>query len=256
MNEKKNLIDRNRRTVIKAGVWVGALALQATRVKAVETLTYPSRAEILPPEWRDYYDCVYTATAIPGPYFVDDSLVRNDIRDGKEGQQLQLKLQIVDVNAGCVAVPSAIVEIWHCDAGGWYSGYPTANPDELPQIDNLEVTPQSGETFLRGTQVSDAQGWCEFRTIFPGWYTGRTVHIHAKVHLEKSHLVTTQFYFPQELIDEVHRTSIYKARDLSPYRNNSDSELFASSGAAGGWPNVARRGNDLIATLRIGVLIP
>ena len=74
------------------------------------------------------------------------------------------------------------MDIWHCDAGGTYSGYEAGK----------------GERFLRGAQVTNAEGIARFTTIYPGWYEGRTVHIHAKVHLDKHTVLTTQLFFDEK----------------------------------------------------------
>ena len=75
------------------------------------------------------------------------------------------------------------MDIWHCDAEGSYS--------------------EPGETYQRGIQVTNHEGVAEFTTIYPGWYPGRTVHIHAKVHLDKETVLTTQFYFADEVTARV-----------------------------------------------------
>jgi protocatechuate 3,4-dioxygenase beta subunit len=146
-----------------------------------------------------------------GPYWIDDRTFRRDIRDDQQGQDLLLQLQVIDAPR-CEPLPDAVVEIWHCNALGYYSGYagqdPDADPTEITDIvDHLPE--QSPERWLRGAQRSDAEGNCEFLTVYPGWYSGRTVHIHLKVHLNGSRLITSQLYFPQELNDQIHQTGNY-----------------------------------------------
>jgi protocatechuate 3,4-dioxygenase beta subunit len=110
------------------------------------------------------------------PYFVDNQLNRSDIRidpsDGsvKEGAPLRLAFQVSDVSANaCSPLAGAQVDVWHCDALGVYSGVSD------PGFDT------SGQLWLRGYQVTDESGYCEFTTIYPGWYSGRAVHIHFKI---------------------------------------------------------------------------
>ena len=98
----------------------------------------------------------------------------------------------------CAPIKDAVVDIWHCDAGGVYSGFEAGE----------------GERFLRGTQVTNADGIAEFTTIYPGWYQGRTVHIHAKVHLDSQTVLTTQLFF-----DDAVSAQVYDARAvLDPRR--------------------------------------
>ena len=260
MNKKKQgLIDFRRRALVKSGLIMGAsaLAFPGNPSRAEEAIRFPSKDEILPVEWSGAGECVFTAVSIEGPYDLEGAEVRRDIRDDQPGQDLLLRLQIVDVTR-CIPLPDAFVQIWHCNATGWYSGYNQADPDELPVAQGLanHVPEQSKERFLRGAQVTDEDGRCEFLTVYPGWYAGRTVHVHAKVHFNDSRLLTSQLYFPQDLNDEVHETGAYKERGVSPYRNSTDAELVRSSGAAGSWPAVSREADRYVATLRIGVLNP
>jgi protocatechuate 3,4-dioxygenase beta subunit len=99
--------------------------------------------------------------------------------------------------ATCEPLENAVVDVWHCDATGLYSGFESASMGG----------PGGGrtdeETYLRGAQTTNADGIVEFRTIYPGWYRGRTTHIHAKVHLDRSTLLTTQFFTNRELDEEV-----------------------------------------------------
>lgn len=255
INKHQNgLIDRNRRTLVKFGFSTAAslIALRNTNLFATETLTYPSLDEIVPAEWSGFGECIFTSQSVAGPYFFDDAEMRRDIRDGQDGDDLLLKFEVVNV-ARCIPLPEAIVQIWHCNSGGWYSGVPQGDPDTLPTIFG-PVAPQSTERFHRGAQESDAQGKCEFLTKYPGWYAGRTVHIHAKVHLGGSHLITSQLYFPQELNDHIHAQGAYKGRGLSPYRNAGDSTIASSAGAGGSWPAIKKERGVYVANLRIGVL--
>lgn len=256
---KSHHVDQLRRAFIRAGfaIGAGALTLPSNLAMSAETLSFPSKDDILPVEWRAYGECIFTAMAVEGPYHLEGPPIRQDVREGLEGQPLLLRLEIVDV-ARCVPLPEALVQIWHCNAHGFYSGYTDIDPNVVPEPTGLanHVPPRDSTRFLRGAQVSDEQGRCEFLTIFPGWYAGRTVHIHAKIHFNDSRLVTSQLYFPQALIDEVHQTGVYRERGVSRYRNATDIELAISSGAPGSWPVVTRERDRLVAALRVGVLNP
>lgn len=123
-----------------------------------------------------------------GPFHRDDEPVRRDLAEDREGAPLALGIRL----AGPDGTPlgGAAVEVWHCDALGRYSGFPP--PEPTGTVAQPQYLP--GETFLRGRQITDAAGMVEFRTIYPGWYPGRTVHIHTMVHASGATL-TTQLYF-------------------------------------------------------------
>jgi protocatechuate 3,4-dioxygenase beta subunit len=252
-------IDSFRRALVRAGFTVGAsaLSLRSMLTVAEETLTYPSKDDILPKEWSGYGDCIFTAVAGEGPYYLEGTPVRRDIREDQVGQELLLRFEVVDV-IRCVPLPDALVQIWHSNSAGFYSGYEHIDPNVIPVFEGLgnHAPSQGPDRFLRGAQVSDQNGKCEFLTIFPGWYAGRTVHIHAKVHFNDSRLITSQLYFPQQMIDEIHQTGLYQERGVSRYRNATDVDLAIASGAPGSWPAITREGDRYIATLRIGVLNP
>src|SRR2546428_8296236 len=135
--------------------------------------------------------CVLTAALTEGPYFVDEKLYRSDIRtdpvtgDVSEGVLLELTFNVARVaNAACTPLTGAYLDVWHCDAGGVYSDVSAAG---------------AGEKFLRGYQITDASGAARFTTVYPGWYSGRAVHIHFKLRLfagaSTSYEFTSQFFF-------------------------------------------------------------
>lgn len=132
--------------------------------------------------------CVLTPEVTEGPYYFDPALERADITEGtQQGVATTVRLQIVD--GSCKPIEGARVDIWHCNAEGLYSGY--AN-----QTGGIDT---SGQTFLRGTQFASASGIVEFQTIYPGWYAGRTTHIHFKVFLDDQTVLTGQLFFPDAL---------------------------------------------------------
>ena len=102
--------------------------------------------------------------------------------------------------------------------------------------------------FCRGRQITDSEGWGEFHTIYPGWYTPRSVHIHVKALLNKKEMITTQLYFPQDLNDTILSTeSPYETRGKSPYRNDGDIVLRRSRGDNVAWPKVVRSDGAVLA---------
>jgi protocatechuate 3,4-dioxygenase beta subunit len=148
--------------------------------------------------------CTIMPQATEGPFYFDPGLERRDIAEGKDGVELMVRLQAVD--ASCRPLPGARTDIWHCDALGHYSGYPGQGDDG--DIDT------SGEKFLRGVQRTDADGIASFKTIYPGWYRGRTTHIHFKIFPNENSVMTGQLYFPDALSEELYASA-------TPYRNRA-----------------------------------
>jgi protocatechuate 3,4-dioxygenase beta subunit len=125
-----------------------------------------------------------TATEGNGPYYIPDPPVRRDIREGRDGAPLTLRVRVADVHTDQPLAGSVSGEIWHCDAHGHYSGYLSYLPERFPAIVTMALRrfrPTDGSRFLRGRQYADPDGVIEFLTIVPGWYTPRTLHIHFKV---------------------------------------------------------------------------
>ncbi len=159
-----------------------------------------------------------------GPYYLDLDLVRSDIREDREGAALALTLSVIDVNTGA-PVSGAAVDIWHCDANGFYSGFVSQSAAANGGTDLTD-----DGTFLRGTQLADANGNVTFTTIYPGWYQGRTVHIHVKVHVNGSEIHTGQLFFDDDFTDEVFAsTSPYSSRGERQMRNEQDN-IFQGGG--------------------------
>ncbi|MDE0269111.1 MAG: hypothetical protein OXI96_08810 [Acidimicrobiaceae bacterium] len=158
---------------------------------------------------------VVTPEQTEGPFYFDAGQVRSNITEGKPGIPLLVRIRLVRVGS-CEPIRDAAVDIWHADAAGHYSGYPRQGRDRVDT---------SGETFLRGRQFTDADGLAEFETIYPGWYEGRTVHIHFKAYSEERGLITSQLYFPDDITAKVLSTQPYSARSYGN-RTNEDDGIF------------------------------
>jgi protocatechuate 3,4-dioxygenase beta subunit len=165
----------NRRTVLKAGAGaafgVGVARYGVGMAQEATDSATPAATTAV---------CAVTSEVTEGPYYLAQELIRSDITEGLPGVPMTLRIGVTDV-ASCAPLANAAVDIWHCDAQGYYSGISGENPGgggEATNNENLTTT------FLRGVQITDADGFVEFQTIFPGWYTGRTVHIHMKVHVD------------------------------------------------------------------------
>ena len=156
--------------------------------------------------------CVLTPEQTEGPFYVDGEKLRSNVRESRPGTPLTLRLRVVNAST-CKPIKGAIVDIWHCDAGGVYSGVQgnTAN-------------------FLRGLQRTNARGIATFKTIYPGWYRGRTVHIHVKVHLGGNIVHTGQLYFPDAMTDVVYRNAPYSRRPGRDVRNAADA-IYRNGGS-------------------------
>jgi protocatechuate 3,4-dioxygenase beta subunit len=175
----------------------------------------------------DAASCAVTPEETEGPYYFDADKIRSDIRKDREGTGLRLALRVRDA-ASCRPIPDAVVDIWHADAGGAYSGFDgTGGAGGGPGGGGGGPGGGGGQAqtdsrYLRGAQVTNAAGIVEFATVYPGWYPGRTVHIHAKVHLDARTVLTTQLYFDDALSDKVFATRPYSERGARDQRNESD----------------------------------
>jgi protocatechuate 3,4-dioxygenase beta subunit len=166
-------------------------------------------------------DCVLTPAKTEGPYFVDERLNRSDIRvdpvDGtvQDGVTLALRFVVVRSDGDCAPVAGAQVDVWHANAAGLYSDE-SANGTE-------------GHKYLRGYQVTDADGVAEFVTVFPGWYRGRAIHIHFKVRKDDFEF-TSQLFFDEATTQQVLTDDAYVARGNPDTTNGTDS-IYGSDGS-------------------------
>ncbi|MBD2461609.1 intradiol ring-cleavage dioxygenase [Oscillatoria sp. FACHB-1407] len=189
--------------------------------------------------------CVVRPQQTEGPFFVDDNLNRSDIRSDpssgviKAGAPLQLVFQVSQVsNGACTPLRDAIVDVWHCDAEGVYS----------------DVGNAVGQKFLRGSQVTTADGTAQFVTIYPGWYPGRAVHIHFKIRgtsPSSNYEFTSQLYFDDALTDQILARSPYAVRGAGNVRNDQDG-LFRRGGEQLIVP-VVQEGDRYVGRFNIGL---
>jgi protocatechuate 3,4-dioxygenase beta subunit len=180
--------------------------------------------------------CVLTPEMTEGPYYVEGDKVRRNITEGRPGVPLSLRLRVLDVSK-CKPIKGAAVDIWHCDAGGVYSETSVQSTEDL--------------TFLRGIQKTDKNGLATFRTIYPGWYMGRAVHIHLKVYLGGRTVHTGQLFFPDALTDAVYTRSPYSRRPNRDVRNAADS-IFRNGGKRS-MLTLAKSGTGYVGRITMGV---
>jgi protocatechuate 3,4-dioxygenase beta subunit len=177
--------------------------------------------------------CVLTPEMTEGPYYLPDEAVRRNITEGRPGTPLSLHLTVVSVSS-CKPIAGAKVDVWHADASGVYSG----------------VQGNTG-TFMRGIQPTNAKGLALFDTVYPGWYTGRAVHIHVKVHLGGNVVHTGQLFFPDTLTDAVYAKSPYSSRPSRDTRNANDS-IFRNGGSRS-MLHLTRSGSGYVGAIVLGV---
>ena len=174
--------------------------------------------------------CIVTPAETEGPYFVDEKLNRADIRvdpsDGsvRPGVPLQLRLSLASVASSCTALQGAQVDVWHCDALGLYS--------------DVSAEQSVGKRFLRGYQTTDANGVVNFTTIYPGWYSGRAVHVHFKIRTfsgsQKTLEFTSQLFFDDSISDAVYTQSPYSTRGARDTRNAADIVYTSNNNSGAG----------------------
>jgi Dioxygenase len=179
--------------------------------------------------------CVLTPEQTEGPYYIAGEKLRRDITEGHAGTPLALRLAIVNASS-CRLIRNATVDIWHCDAAGVYSGFGAG---------------AANRTFLRGIQKTDAQGVARFKTIYPGWYQGRTVHVHVKVHLGGNVVHTGQLYFPDALTDRVFAAAPYSSRPNRSTRNAGD--FVYAQGGKQSTLKLTQSGRGYVGAITLGV---
>ena len=200
--------------------------------------------------------CTVTPEGEEGPYFVDDSatgFARSDIRSNLDGTNTQsgipltLSIYAYDSENSCAAMANVQIDIWHCNGSGIYSA------------EDVEDT--TGETWLRGYQITDANGLASFKTIVPGWYAGRTTHIHLRLRSTYDSTTTggtntTQLFFPQDVIDTINTTiNPYSAEGTNPTTNASDHVYSGETDGANLLTLSGDNTNGYTATIKINLPI-
>ena len=192
------------------GAGGGASSADLTAIKELNTTLPPS--------------CVVRPEMTEGPVFVEEDLNRSDIRLDpsnnvmSEGTQFDLTFRVSKVGEGaCTPLAGVQVDVWHCDSQGIYS--------DTSQLGMKTV----GQKFLRGYQITDENGIAKFTTIYPGWYTGRAVHIHFKMRTGDNYDFTSQLFFDEALTSEVYKVAPYVSRG-EPAISLAEDGIYQGSG--------------------------
>ncbi|MBA2504659.1 MAG: intradiol ring-cleavage dioxygenase [Thermoleophilaceae bacterium] len=224
----------NRREAIAgAGLVAAGAVLVACGADSTSggSTTTGAAATTTAPESAGGGQCVLAREATEGPFYLADrSVVRADVTEGRAGAPLELSLEVQDATS-CNPIENASVDIWHTDAAGAYSG----------------VDGDTGR-FMRGRQETGADGVATFQTIVPGWYQGRAVHIHVKVHVDGNEVHTGQLYFDEATQQAVFNGGDYAGRGMPDVANSEDG-IFDEQGLL----ELSKRANGYTATKRLGV---
>jgi protocatechuate 3,4-dioxygenase beta subunit len=191
--------------------------------------------------------CVLTPVTSEGPYYFDPKLLRSEIAEHQAGVPLTLDLRVVRAGP-CSAVRNARVDVWHSNAQGIYSGY-----EGQRGVGAAPERSAAGQTFLRGTQLTDRDGLTRFRTIYPSWYYGRTPHVHFKVFLQPREVAVSQIYFPDAISDRIFASSkdyVARSRAGGTYNEN---DMYARARSGGAFCDVVADGRGYRATVLIGI---
>lgn len=225
-------------------------------------------AGLLPPNFENAPMCTLTPTdpAGEGPFFLHDSevmtdasIVRSDAREGRPGVELQLNLRMLDSAGSCMnPIADMEVYIWHTDALGFYSGFNGQDPNKT-YSGGIERTPDNNDRFCRGMQVTDAAGVVSFRTLYPGWYNGRPIHIHflalkkgsgamtTSYRSAQYHVFTTQMYFEEAFSRNIHEKN-------APYNTRASGagyDAYIKPSSSTVRPKARMEGNVAVASLNI-----
>ena len=189
--------------------------------------------------------CRMLRDAAEGPYFICvDSLNARSIANGLEGTRMALALRVADQS--CTPIPSAIVDVWQCDARGNYSGY-SADPDRPARGTRGRQDPDTPARFLRGVLATDVEGIVEFDAIYPGFYHRRAIHTHFKVHVGGKSYLTSQALYPEDWNERILANPLYSdGRNVDRVWNEQD-----FMGRSGALFTVSERSNRLLATINL-----
>ncbi|MFJ8494238.1 intradiol ring-cleavage dioxygenase [Streptomyces sp. NPDC094038] len=249
---------KRRRVLIGGATIAAAGGLMAAGLASADTVTPDADSDASTTVSSDASSsvCSLTAEVTEGPYSLTGALVREDVREDKEGVEVQYTFTVVDEANDCAPLADALVEIWHCDALGEYSGFVGKNGH----------TETDDGTFLRGGRLTDSDGQVSLISIWPGHYVSRAVHVHMRVHTDVtltddsytggSIIHTGQLFFDADINTEVQATSPY-SDNTTTETQLSDDTIYDDGGASSGLLTLTALGDSVSdgykATLTVGV---
>jgi protocatechuate 3,4-dioxygenase beta subunit len=215
----------NRRSVISLGALIGTGTLITTQESVANFLfgkDEPSDSTNLGRKINSEV-CTKAPDQVKGPYHLE-SPERSNIQENRNGLPLNLKIQIVSATS-CQPLNNAIVEIWHADNRGNYSGFRESRGRRDYDIFDTSglVYTSNSDTYLRGGQFTDSNGIVEFQTVFPRWYESRITHIHIRIHYQNKTKLTSQLYFDDEIVKSIYSNHPdYKPFGIVPHSFKTD----------------------------------
>ncbi|PTR00913.1 dioxygenase-like protein [Mucilaginibacter yixingensis] len=208
------------KSLIIGAASTSALAAACKKDDTASTTSTGSSSASTPPSSSNGCAVAPTETEGPFPTHTPASYVRSDITDGRTGYKLTVKIIILSNSNSCNPLANAMVDIWHCDKDGNYSEYGGSG---------MQATDYTSVHFLRGRQTTDTSGLVTYTSIFPGWYSGRSTHIHVHVYNSSgTSLKVTQIAFPEGSGSAVAQVNGY-SKGLTGYTYNASDNVFSDS---------------------------
>ena len=147
-----------------------------------------------PADFGAAQQCTMLKDSVEGPFYFCTNPGVADIARGQQGAPLVIALRAINA-ATCQPIPDAVIDVWHCDAKGLYSGQNLAVDEAIKSPKH--APPVNDDRHCRGALRTDADGIAEFRSIYPGYYVERAIHIHFKVHIGNRAFLTNQALLPE-----------------------------------------------------------
>jgi len=214
--ERKNFL----KSLIIGAASTSVLAAACKKDDTASTTSTGSSSASTPPSSSNGCAVAPTETEGPFPTHTPASYVRSDITDGRTGYKLTVKIIILSNSNSCNPLANALVDIWHCDKDGNYSEYGGSG---------MQATDYTSVHFLRGRQTTDTSGLVTYTSIFPGWYSGRSTHIHVHVYNSSgTSLKVTQIAFPEGSGTALAQVNGY-SKGLTGYTYNASDNVFSDS---------------------------
>ncbi|KAE8206888.1 hypothetical protein CF327_g7468 [Tilletia walkeri] len=179
--------------------------------------------------------CVLAPEVTEGPYFHHQGHpIRRHMAEYQLGLPFVMNIGVIDIET-CKPAENILVDIWLANATGYYSGHPVPHPhlkNEKPAESGkrkgmLSAYPRTNEreNWLRAAYPTDANGVVQFTSIFPGYYTGRSTHVHTRVYTDWTPLSNGsyiggplahigQFFFEDELNESIDKMWPYSENPI------------------------------------------